>query len=500
MGIVIKQGLRNSIVTYIGVIIGAINLLYVFPKLLKPEEIGLSRVLIDISLILASFAQLGAGAITDKFFPFFRDETKKHKGFLPMLLLYPLVGFIILTAAFLFFKDLWIASYQTKSPLLINYFYHIIPLTFFIMYQQIMEAYCRAHYKIVVPGFVREIYLRLFMTIIVVLYFTEVISLNLMVMLLIISYSTAVLILLFYIKYLKKLYLDTLNFISDKGLQKEMLIFSLLVFFVGAFSYVATRVDVLFLSSINGLAYTGIYSIAFFIGTVIEIPRRSISQISSPLISTSWKNNDLNQIGILYKKSSLNQLIIGLFLFLMIWCNVDFILGILPNSEIYKAGKYVILFIGLSRLIDMGMGLNMEIIANSPYYKFNFILAVFSGVMVIFTNYFLIHKYGMNGAALSTFLNFGILNLIRFIYIKFKLNIQPFSKSSLTLLILGIVCYFVVSYIPDFGNSFFDLLLNIAIRSLVILLVFIGPVFYFKVSEDFNNIILKGLSSIGINK
>ena len=54
MGIVRKQSIASSIYIYLGFAVGAFNVLYLFPTYLTPQEFGLTRVLIDVSIISVS--------------------------------------------------------------------------------------------------------------------------------------------------------------------------------------------------------------------------------------------------------------------------------------------------------------------------------------------------------------------------------------------------------------------------------------------------------------
>mgnify|MGYP004150682039 CR=1 FL=1 len=48
------------------------------------------------------------------------------------------------------------------------------------------------------------------------------------------------------------------------------------------------NIDILMVSALLGLSNTGIYTTAFYIGIIIEMPRRAISQISLPIISNHF--------------------------------------------------------------------------------------------------------------------------------------------------------------------------------------------------------------------
>ena len=46
MGLVIRQSFKSTLLTYVGVGLGALNLLFFFPRYLNPELIGLRELLL----------------------------------------------------------------------------------------------------------------------------------------------------------------------------------------------------------------------------------------------------------------------------------------------------------------------------------------------------------------------------------------------------------------------------------------------------------------------
>ncbi|MFN6946618.1 MAG: polysaccharide biosynthesis C-terminal domain-containing protein [Cytophagaceae bacterium] len=489
MGVVINQGVKSSIVNYIGVAIGTFNLLWVYPKFLEPDEIGLIRILLDLSFVMAALSQIGAPNIIDRFFPYFRNYEKKHEGFFMVFMVYPLLGFLTISILYVLFKDTWISIYEERSDRVNDYFFQVLPLVFFIMYQNILEAYARVHLKIVLPGFVKEVFLRVWMLILILIYSLGLISFDAMILFIIGSYGIAVIILLFYIKKLSRLYLTIPTFLNNKELLKNMFTFGMFVFLGNASFILASRIDVLMIGSFEGLALTGVFSIAFFIGSVIEIPKRALSQITVPLISQAWKENDIEKIEELYKKSSLNQLIISLLVFLLIWLNIDLVFSLMPNTETYIVGKYVVLFIGLAKVVDMATGVNTEIILNSRFYRFNLALTLLLGLLMIGTNYVFIPKFGITGAAVATFLSMIVFNLIKYLFLLMKIKIQPFSKETLVVLLFGGSTYLILEFLFPNLSEELPIIINIGLRSGFILMLFLGGCYLFKISLEINSII-----------
>jgi O-antigen/teichoic acid export membrane protein len=204
---------------------------------------------------------------------------------------------------------------------------------------------------------------------------------------------------------------------------------------------IAERIDGLMLAWLTGLAATGIYSLSFFVGTIIEMPRRSVSQIAGTLITHAWKSKDYATLAKLHGQAALNQMLIGGMLLVLVWTHVEALFDLMPNGDIYKAGKWVVLWIGLARWFDMSNGLNSEIILNSPYYRFNLASILFLGLVSFGANYLMIPRYGLTGAAAGSTLSILLFNGLKGGFLWFKLRIQPFGRNTLGALALLVGVY-----------------------------------------------------------
>lgn len=250
----------------------------------------------------------------------------------------------------------------------------------------------------------------------------------------------------------------------------------------------------------GGLNSTAIFFIATNIGLIITIPRNTVASISDPLLATAWRNNHTAEIQNIYQKSSLNLSIVGLFLFLGIWTNIDAIFNIIPNASIFSQGKFVVLMVGLNSLFDMATGLNSEILKNSKLYRFDLAFYITRFAFLIIANLILIPLYSFNGAALSLLISGVVYNIFKFYFIKQKLNMQPFSNATLKVLLIGLITFGATLLFPAVKNNLYSSLLGIVLKGFTILLLFGGSIFYFKVSPDINKTINNWLKSKRIIK
>lgn len=481
MGIVIKQSIRSSIIAYLGVLIGYINVLWLFPYFLEADQIGLFRLIQSSAFLMATFGQFGLSSALVKFFPKLKDQ----KGFLSFIILGGVFGFVLFAAFTFLFKTEITAYFAKESGLFIEYFGITLLISFILIQFQLLEAYCRSLLKIVIPTLIRDIQLRLSVTVLVALYALNIITFNGLIQWLSAAYLLMVITVIFYLRQLKAFQLSFNFKFINTALLKQIMTYAVYMMIGAGGTQIVLQIDSIMVSGALGLDATGIYTVAFFIGVVIEMPKRSITQISAPLISQAFEKNDMPAVEKLYKQTSINQMIIGSLLLIGIWANLESLYSFIPNGEIYIQGINVVLFIGLGKLSDMIFGTNGEIIVMSKHYKFNVVAVGILAILTIVLNLLLIPKYGIEGAAIASFLAMLTFNLSKFLFVWVKFKIQPFSMGSIKLLaIIGLVLW-VNQWIPTLELT----LLDILIRSTVISVLLVGLTIGLKVSEEVNSLV-----------
>lgn len=498
MGIIIRQSIKNSVITYIGVIIGTVNVLFLYNKFLTTEQFGIYTLLTSYPIVFASLSNFGAPNILVRFFNRFKNSENKHNGILGNSLLLSLIGFSIFLLIYFNLESVFIKVYGKESPFLLNYFWVFPIFTFLLILQSNLEAYCRVHLRIVFPAIVREIFLKGFNSLLAILFSYSIISFNQLIFGMIFSLFIGILGYLGYIKFeLKSLFLNiNLSFVK-KPIFKEIYLYGFWIFIAGTAATTLPHIEKFFLpANKGGLEPTSIFAIALNIALVISIPRNAVAAISEPLIAESWSQNNLKNIEDIYTKSSLNLLIIGIFLFLGIWCNIDSIFNIIPNTNIYVKGKIVVLIVGFYCLVDMATGLNSELIRHSAYYKFDFYFFLIRFFFLTIANIYLIPIYSYEGAAWAMLFSGIFYNVLKYIFILIKFNIQPFKLQTMYVLILGFITYLATLFIPYFGDNLLFNLLNIAIKSVLIIFIFAGGIIYFKLSDEVDKIFHQGLSFV----
>ncbi len=484
MGVVIKQSFITTVLTYVGVVIGYVNVLILFPRFLSTEEIGLVRLIPSAAFLLLPVAQLGLAQCIVRYYPAF-EKKKNGPG---ELLAFGLIG---ITAGYLFTLVLYnifrepITAYFAKESGLVNEYQWVILAVLLVMsFQALAEGYSRALLKIVAANFAKEVLVRVGTSATVLLYAAKIISFPTMVYTMIAVYGVSLLYLLGYLIYRGKLSIR-FSFSTFEGSQlKEMMVYSVYALLGAGGTFIVLNIDQIMISGAIGLSWNGIYTTAFYIAVVIEMPRRALTQITTPLISRAFDKHDMVEIDKLYKKVSINQMIAGSLLYIGIAANLQSIYALIPNNEAFMQGIAVVNIIGLGKLLDMTFSLNGEIIVMSKYFRFNVVSLIVLAVLAIVLNQWLIPLYGIDGAAWASAISLFLYNLVKMIFVWAKLGVQPFTWKNLAMLAIAGLVLMAGTYLPPFSNIFLD----IVIRSTMITALFGGAILFFRISPDVNEL------------
>lgn len=485
MGIIKRQGLKGTFVSYIGLGIGYLNLILLYPLCLKPEQIGLITQLQHTGVLFAVICQLGMVNVAVRYFPHFKNEEKAHHGLLFWVILVPTLGFLLFVALYLGFPNLFLNYFREQAPLLVEQAIWLIPVAGFMMYSTLLEHWASLYHRITVPRIIRELVLKLLASACIGLYFFGWISFPLFLGLFALSYGANVILLVIYLVQIGawKWSID-LSF-PTSALVKNMAWYSVFIIIGGLGSGIVTKIDGIMITAEIGLAAAATYNIALSMATVIEIPMRALQQISMPIVSQLISEKKFSDLEILYRKASITQLAAGVLLFGGIWINTDLLFRLMPNGELYAGGKMVIFWIGMSKLLDMTTSLNSVIVNHSPYYRFSLVTMLLLAGMAILTNLWLIPILGVEGAALAALLSLGVYNVLMVGFVWLKYKIQPITTGIPKVLIFGAIALGANSLLPELEIWILELIL----RSLVFTILFGSLVLIFKISPDINQAI-----------
>jgi O-antigen/teichoic acid export membrane protein len=442
-----------------------------------------------MGLLLVPFAQIGLGHGITRYFPKSRPH---HYAFFTFTLFMSFLGFTIIGSLFLIFQEAIVNAYSTNAPSIINYLFVVILITFFGVVQSIFESFSRSFIKTAVPSFLRDIFLRIGQGALVLSYFLGWLTFNWVIFGTAMVYGLTVVALIIYALGYGHFKFDWNWKSMSFSFKKQFLTYSLITLLGTAGAILIMKIDSLMVSSMIGLEANAIYTIAFSIAVVIEMPRRAISQIAMPIISEKFAAGALEEIHQLYKKIATHQTFVCLFIFLLIWVNIDILYHFVPNSEIYEAGKWVVLLIGLGKLSDVIFSVNGEIIVFSRFYVFNITATLIMCVAVIVFNLLLIPSLGIEGAALASLLAMTVYNLLKYFYVRYRLGFDPFTWSLGGIVFIGLTSWLIGDFwMPSPENLWLKLILH----SGAVSSIYLAGNYWLNTLPDLKNSLLEQIKS-----
>lgn len=488
MGVVKNQGVKTSIVLYAGAFVGIVSRVFLLPKALSPEQIGFIDNVLYLAIILSSMAMLGMTSSITRFLP--RFEKQKQSTLMGVLMLLMLFSSSVFILVLIFNKNLILQIYPKNQELFEQYYWVLPTLLGLMTLRAYFISYSTAYRKIIVPSIINEFWVKVFTAISLTLILINVIDFNGYMSLYIFMYIVVCVAMLWYV--IDKLgFRIRFNISILKKDYKEILNYSFFTFLLVLTAPISMYIDTIMLGSLKGLAYSGIYSVAFIIGSSIELPKRAIMSISFPVLSELFHKEDYKSIESLYKKSSITQGFIASLFLIVIWFSIDNLFALIPNSDIYAQGKYVVLMIALSKWVDMITGVNSQILIASTKYRYDIVMTIFLIAISVVLNLILIPIFELNGAAVATFLSVTLYNFARFILVYKLFGTTPFSANTLKLVLIFLV-FLALSFTPILvgeGNSVLANILFIMVKTLIIGIPFIFITYKWSISEDINNLI-----------
>lgn len=479
-----KQSIVSTVFVYAGFLIGFVNT-YLFTRqgsVFTPSEYGLTNIFIAVGNLMFAFSNLGMVSVVYKFYPYFNDNLPKKKNdLLTWTLLVSIVGFCCVVIAGIVFKDLVIRKFGGNSPEFIQYYLWVFPFGFSLLIFSILEVFAWNIRKSIFTTFLRELFFRLItLALIFLLSFKLIDSFDTFIKMYAFSYGVVALFLFIYLVWKKEFYITfSISHVMRKFYKKMISMASLI--YVGSTIYtIAAFIDTIIIMSLLGTDSVGIFGLAFVISGLVQAPQRGAVAASIPVLSKAWKDKDYEKINLIYQRSGINLLIASLGIFMIIWLNYSDAVQTFKLKPAYLKSEWIFFFLGLARVVDLGTGVNSQIIGTSTFWRFEFISGMVLLSLAVPLNYYLVKHYGIIGAGYSTLISYSVYNVIRILFLKAKFNMHPFSIKTIYAILLAFlsysICYFAFASFHGFAAIF--------LKTIVFTGIYGGAIVYFDLSPD----------------
>lgn len=489
MGIVINQSIKNTLITFIGFVIGAVNALFMYTHFLGEEYYGLTAFLLSSANIMMPLMAFGIQNTLVKFYATHQSEEDKSR-FLNLVMVLPLLIIIpIFLILFLFYGEAALLISKT-NPIIYDYVWMIPVIGLFMGYFEIFYAWVKVHLKSVFGNFVKEVLLRVFISIFLfAVYFGWISTIQFVYSLVFIYFIMMVLMALVAFKVRKPQF--HLKFPKEK---RDVIVYSAFIIFSSSIAVLLLDIDKFMIGQYIPISEAAYYSVAIFIALTISVPMRAMHQITHPITTDLMAKNNYEALNELYKKTSITLQVVGGFIMLGILTNIHEVYALLPEK--YSGGVAVVFLISFSKFFDLMLGNNNSIIFNSKYYRTVLFLGLCLVGLTVSLNMYFIPNFGIEGAAIATLISIGLYSLAKFLFVVFKMDLFPFTIK--TVASLGIIILtFVVFYFWSFP---FHPILNIIMKSVLLSVFYLVFNYKMKISEDINGVMEKLILKLNFKK
>ncbi len=443
MGVVVRQGLKSTIVQFAGVGIGIFATLFLWPMALK--VVGLVQTIIAAAAVIAPVSMLGSYVLAVRYYAPYSNPDAGRRGLLTLLLAICTVGVLLTALAWPLFDELVARTYFAEYGEDARTYLVVIPLLVAaVAYARLVSQYTTNFRRVVVPTLIEQFAFKVTLPVLVLLYIGGYLTERGVVIGTLIHYWTVVVLLAGYLVYLGEWRVPRIDeALRDKW--REMASYGGYGMAAMAAGQLAFRIDQLMVSAYLGFTAGGQYTLALFIAEVIAKPYTNLRMVTAPMVSEAWADNDLPELRTLYRKSSDNLLLICGYVFLGIAVCYPALVDVAPRGEVLAQAFGAFLLLGLARVVDGATSINELIITFSPKYWYNLVgLVIMAGVNIAL-NVLLIPRYGFVGAGLSTLLSIVLSNLAKVLFVGLQWGLWPFGKTTfevaIALLLAGLLAY-----------------------------------------------------------
>jgi len=478
MGIVLKQSLKNTIITYIGFAIGGVNTIYLYPVFLGATYYALTNYILSSANVIMPLFAIGMQNTLVKFYS--QHETNEERSrFLSFTVLFPLLVIIpMCLIGFLFFDE--ILFFLSKKNIIVKNYIWLIPFIGLCMaYFEIFYAWLRVHMHSVFGNFIKEVGLRTFSLLLLIGVYYNWITVEGFVYATAVVYFLAFLVTMLYAFNIQK---PVFQFNIPVNV-KEILTYTFYIILSGSVANLLLDGDKMILNQYMKIENIAYYSVATYIALVISVPSRAMHQIVYPITAKLMHENKHDELNNLYKKTSINLQMVGGYVMLGIFVNINQLYEMVPKE--YAGGILVVFMIGLSKYFDLILGNNNAIIFNTKYYRAVLFLGVLLVILTIGLNMIFIPIYGIIGSAFATLLSITLYSLAKLLFVVKRLHLYPFTNQTLYSMALTLVL-FLVFYFWEFP---FNPIISIGLKSVLVTIAYVYFNYKFVISIEINRVI-----------
>ncbi len=450
-----KQAALFTIINYIGVAIGVVSTVLIYPQ--NKEMLGIVRFVDAWAQILFPIMVLGSTNALINFYPTLSKKLQEK-----------LFGFSLLSIAkisiFLGVLLLFYSVYATSENKI--YLWYAYPLAIFMAYIEIFKRQATHLQKLSVPTFYEKIIPKIALPAVFLLVISAAVSISHAIWWYVFAYGVVVVLVGRYV-YLQDPFRLSKHYDElFKSIPKKKYYAYSLYSFAGSFgAFFAFRVDSLMIPEFISFEANGTYSIGVTLASTLAIPATGVFALYAPVISDYIKQGAWKELNNKYKEVCKTLFFIGAVLFSCVFVGIEPLFKLLPTYESLAPSIPIIYLLGINVVINMATGFNTEIISYSKYYRFNLLAILSLMVLNVVLNWLFLTQtnFGIQGVAYASLASLMLYNISKTLFIYSKMKLWPFDLAFLKMFLFILVVASIVFLLPITSYSLGTLLYKVTL-------------------------------------
>lgn len=447
MGIVAKEAGRSGIALALGLVVGTLNTVLVLPRAFEgaEEHWGLVRVLSAWSYIVAPVVMLGGSGILlrnfNKVDPKLRGALHASVWFIAFIGLFVWGGILAV-------KGEWLMRQldADKGGLLVDHLGLFFLMNTLVVGTNLSSGMLVLGLKVSWFTWVNEVWLKGSYLALALLLWADFISLETLVY----AYAGTWVVALIALVWQVKSDQTPFSFAHWRSLDwAENLRYGGYSFLTQGAGIVATNLDFVMVGALLGLSVVPVYTMGYFIGSVVQLPQRSLSNVFSGIASKRLAHERPEQMQPFIQQATRVNLLLSVVLFIGVCAGLEPLMSALPGT--YAGISGVAIAIGLQKVAMATALSSAQVLSHTPHYRLNLPLNVGLLVTTVATNWLLMShfEWGVTGAALATLFTAIWNSSWRLVILYRKVGIHPFSRAWFGIIALGGAMYAATLLIPS---------------------------------------------------
>ncbi|PQL93529.1 lipopolysaccharide biosynthesis protein [Apibacter adventoris] len=473
MGIVARQGIKYSIISYLSFLLGTFSTIFIYPT--NTQFLGQLRFIQPAAELIYPFVVFGLSFANIRFHQKFKVQNQQI-DFLEFSVKFIFCNFIFSLLIYL------ILAYTIPLVRDTNYWkmrYYIMPTVLILALTQLFARYISNFKRVAITGIFENFFPKLGSLIAFIFCVYLGISHKISLYIFILFFAFGLIGIIYYFFHLNKdKKSGTLSILKDKEFKSELFYFCLFAVLGNLGNQLALKIDNIMIAELIDYKQNGVYSILISIVGFLSVPLLGVFAISGPIIVEKLETHKWEELREFYQKISRFLFLFGTILLSCIFSGMDYLFHLMKNGQDLINAKSVVYILGFATLFDLATGFNSQIINYSKYYRFNIYAMLLLAVLTIISNWiFIVHFHlGIEGVSLATAISLTIFNIVKVIFNYKKFGIQPFTKIFIPILLTGVVSVLIAYTVPDFTNN----LCNLILKPSIVLCIFFISNFGFK--------------------